>query len=292
VEFVHYVFGGLLERSDRIIQNTLRGTMTKDDLTVVYYTSNFLEKTNPFFLKNTKDALVKAIGELPLLVVSSEPVNKRTFEGYEGEYTNLVADRDFKPIREGRHHLNIYQNIMIGSKSAKTEYVAMAEDDILYSHNHFHSPQIYKDFSVHGDAFLYDMNKVSLFTWTNPPMFSFRSKRMVVNQLIAPAKMLADSMEERFERLDYLMNVKGKPEESVLRIWGDPGRYHKHLGVQERKMVQYYCNNPSIVFTHPKAYGYLNHGKRKRLGDIRIIELHGWGKAKDILKLWGTQATE
>ena len=264
--------------------------MTKDDLTVLYYTSNYLEKTNPFFLKNTKRALVKAIGDLPLLVLSTKPVGKETFEGYEGKYTNLVSGVDYEPYTEGRHHLNIYNNIMVGSREAKTKYVSMAEDDILYSHSHFHSPQIKREFDSLGDVFLYDMNKVSIFTWSVPPIFSFRSKRMVVNQLIAPAKMLADSLVERFDRLKYLIE-SGKTVEQVIKVWGDPGRYATQLGVKERKVQEFYSQSPSIVFTHPKAYGYLNHGTRKAHGDIRIIELDGWGRAEDILKLWGTQAT-
>jgi hypothetical protein len=260
--------------------------MTKEDLSVIYYTSNFLETENPVFLANTKKQLVKAIGDLPLIVVSLTPVAKESFEGYEGYYRNIVAGRDFEPYRPGRHHLNIYYQIMIGARNATTRYVAMAEDDILYSYDHFHSREIPIMFQKHGDIFLFDMNKVSLFTWTKPPMFSFRSKRRVVNQLIAPTLMLYDAMMERFGRLEYLLK-HGKSEEWILHYWGDPGRYESTLGVKVRKSEEYYSNTPSIVFTHPKAYGYLNHGTRKKLGDIRIIELADWGRAERILKLWG-----
>lgn len=261
--------------------------ITKDNLTVVYYTANYLDTENPVFLGNTKKQLVKAIGDLPLIVVSFKPVER--FDGYTGEYTNLVAGRDFIPHKEGRHHLNIYQQIMIGSQHAKTKYVAMAEDDILYSYDHFHSPEIENSFNKFGDIFLYDMNKVSLFTWTNPPMFSFRSKRRVVNQLVAPAKMLAEAMDERFKRLEYLLS-HGRNEEWVLHYWGDPGRYENTLGVTVRPMEEYYSNSPSIVFTHPKAYGFeFNHGTHKKLGDIRIIELADWGRASEVLQLWGNQ---
>lgn len=259
----------------------------KDKITVVYYTSNFLEKTNPFFLKNTKRQLVKAIGDLPLIVISQKPVNKKTFEGYEGEYLNLVSGVDYQPFHEGRHHLNIYQNIMIGAQHAKTPYVAMAEDDILYSKSHFHSGELQKLIDQNMDAMLYDMNKVSLFTWTEPPIYSFRSKRMVVNQLIAPSKRLADAMQERFDRLEVLKQ-QGKSEESILKFWGDPGRYEGNLGVTVQPTYKFYSQSPSIVFTHPKAYGYLNHGSRKRHGDIKIVELYDWGRAEDVLKLWGT----
>lgn len=261
------------------------------DLSVVYYTSNYLEDTNPFFLNETKKNLVKAINGLPLIVVSTRPVTKESFVGYEGEYTNIVSGRDFKPYHEGRHHLNIYQNIMVGAEHAKTGYVAMAEDDILYSRSHFSSRELKKLIENKTDAMLYDMNKVSLFTWTDPPIYSFRSKRMVVNQLIAPSKRLADAMRERFKRLDEL-KISGVKEDSVLKFWGDPGRYEKHLGVSVQPTYQFYSQTPSVVFTHPKAYGYLNHGKKKSHGDIKIVELLEWGKASDVLKIWGETERE
>jgi len=163
---------------------------------------------------------------------------------------------------------------MIGCQHAKTKYVALAEDDIFYSKEHFHC-KVPK-----GDYFLYDMNKLSLFTWTKPPVYSFRHNRMVVNQLIAPTKMLREAMEERFAKYPDESKVK-------LKYWGDPGRYEKYLGVTERPTDTFMCINPSIVFTHPKAFGYeMNHGKKKRLGDLRIIEIPFWGRAEDMMKYY------
>ena len=246
------------------------------DLTVVYYTSNHLEETNPFFLKNTKKQLKKAIGDIPLVVVSHKPVKKFN----NGEYENIVLG-DI-----GRSHLNIYRQMTIGAKKAKTKYVAMAEDDILYSESHFNSRQIEKDLLTKPNTFVYDMNKVSLFTWTNPPIFSFRSKRKVVNQLLCEKDYLVDAMQERFERVAKHVKNGGK-EEDLLKFFGDPGRYEKQLRVTVRNTYETYSQSPSIVFSHPQAYGFLSQGTRKRHGDIKIVELAEWGKASDIIKLWG-----
>lgn len=232
-------------------------------MTVIYYTSNHLETTNPVFLDNTKRQLAKAIGDLPLICVSQKPVEKFI----NGEYENVVLG-DI-----GRSHLNIYRQILEGTKRAKTPYVAMAEDDILYSYEHFHSQEILKN--LKPDVFLYDMMKLSLFTWTTPQIFSFRTKRKVVNQLIAPRDYLIDALEERFK----LVNPQ-------LKFWGDPGRYEEKLGVSPRKSFEVYCDNPSIVFSHPEAFGYLSQGTRKKHGDLRIIEVVGWGKASDVAKAW------
>lgn len=238
--------------------------ITKNDLTVIYYTSNWLDDHNPWFLENTKKQLLIAIGDLPLISVSHKPM----------VFGTNICVGDI-----GRSHLNIYRQILIGCKAAKTKYVAMAEDDILYSYEHFHY------YLPQKDRFAYDMNKWSIFTWTKPPLFSFRTKRKVVNNLIAKRDMLIDAMEERFRRFDQLI-AEGQKEEQIISSWGDPGRYESNLGVTVRETEEFYSDNPSIVFSHPEAFGYLSRGTRKRLGDLKAIELPYWGRAENILKLY------
>lgn len=240
------------------------------NITVIYYTSNYLDTANPAFLENTKAQLFLAASDLPIVIVSQKP-SSLDFKNS----TNIVLG-DI-----GRSHLNIYHQILVGCKAATTEYVAMAEDDILYSYEHFHNEYIGR----FPDVFLYDMNKLSLFTWIKPPLFSFRHDRMVVNQLIAPRKMLIEALEERFERLEQLKS-EGRKEEQLIKYWGDPGRYEDILGVTVRKTKTFMCTCPSIVFSHEHAYGYLSQGKKKRLGDLRIIEVPYWGRADTILQYY------
>lgn len=238
--------------------------VTKDNLTVIYYTANWLDTHNPYFLENTKKQLLVAIGDLPLISVSHRPI----------AFGKNICVGDI-----GRSHLNIYRQILIGSKAAKTEYVAMAEDDILYSYEHFHN------YVPEKDRFAYDMNKWSIFTWTKPPLFTFRTKRKVVNSLIAKREMLVAAMEERFQKFDELI-AQGRREEDIIHYWGDPGRYEDKLGVTVRETEEFYSGCPNIVFSHPEAFGYLSRGTRKKLGDLKAIELPYWGRAEDILKLY------
>lgn len=234
--------------------------VTENDLTVVYYTSNWLDTHNPFFLENTKKQLLKAIGNLPLISVSQKPI---------AFGTNICVGEI------GRSHLNLYRQILAGCKAAKTKYVAMAEDDVLYSPEHFtyYRPQ--------KDVFGYNMAKWSIFTWTRPPIFSFRNNRKVVNSLIAKRDMLVAALEERFNKF------KDIPEEKIpLHYWGDPGRYETKLGVAYRETEEFYTTETNIVFSHPEAYGYLTRGVRKRLGDIRAFDIPYWGRAENILKLY------
>lgn len=235
------------------------------DISVIYYTSNYLETENPYFVANTKKQLIKAIGKHPLISVSQKPM----------DFGENICVGDI-----GRSHRNIYWQMLQGCKAAKTKYVAMAEDDIFYSYEHFHT------YVPSRSIFAYDMSKLSLFTWTKPPMYSFRTKRLVVNQLIAPRKMLIEALEERFARVDVLKK-KGWTDDQINSKWGDPGRYEDLLGVTVRPRQEFYCNKPSIVFSHEKAFGYeTNQGKKKRLGDIKMMEVPDWGRAEDMLKMY------
>jgi len=160
----------------------------KQDYTVVYYTSNFLDDRNPHFLANTRKQLLEACEGAPIVIVSQKPT-------MFGENSVNVNMGDI-----GRGHLNIYRQILEGCKRAKTKWVVLAEDDILYSKQHFNFHYFVKPEFIEDDYFLYDMNKVSIFTWTKPPCFSFRFKRQVVNHLIAKREMLIDSLGQYIAR--------------------------------------------------------------------------------------------
>ncbi len=253
-----------------------------NDLSIVYYTSNWLDDTNPFFLGNTRKQLREAKGDVPLIVVGQKST----------DWARGNADMQILAPFQERSHLNIYRQILLGCKAATTRFVAMAEDDILYSPEHFKPHDYIKD--MKDDIFYYDMSKLSLFTWTKVPLFTFRTKRRVVNHLIAPRKMLIEAMEERFARLEVLKAELRRdhpeiadPEHHLLKYWCDPGRFENLLGVTERKTEEFYTKNPSIVFSHPEAFGWLNQGKKKKMGDIRIVEMDYWGRAENVLKLWG-----
>lgn len=237
----------------------------KNDLTIIYYTSNWLEDTNPQFLAATRNALIKAADGIPIIAVSQRPLDSRL---WACEIENMIVG-DI-----GRSHLNIYRQLLRGARCAETPFIATAEDDILYSHSHFrtHRPP--------PTRFAYDLNRWGMNTWVKPPMFGYRA-RPVVNQLIAPTSLLIDSMEERFNKF------KDVPDEKVpISFWGDPGRYEKQLGVTVREFECFAAPEPSIVFSHEEAFGFLNHGVRKSVGEFARTELPGWGSAEKIMALW------
>ena len=140
----------------------------------------------------------------------------------------------------------------------------MAEDDILYSHEHFHYHVPEKD------VFSYNMAKWSLFTWTTPPIFSFRNKRKVVNSLIAKRDMLVDALEERFNKYpNHRIGELGKEVGTVLT---------------RRKVVRYCLMASNVFLSHVNAIDPYEQKMKKRRGFVRAYDIPHWGKPEDILK--------
>ena len=90
------------------------------DLTILYYTANTLHE--PFATK-VRDILWQAKGDYPLISISQKPMDY-------GQ--NIVVDFP-------RAYLSIYKQILVGAKAATTDFVAFAEDDCLYTKDHFNS---------------------------------------------------------------------------------------------------------------------------------------------------------
>ena len=112
-----------------------------NDLTVVYYSADAAPKR---FLMNLRSNLSNAIVDLPLVVIKQKPDVPRS-------------------------HLQIYRNALAGAKEAKTKYIALAEDDVLYTPSHF-------EYRPKSGVFGYNMNVWSIFTWDNPPIFSYKDR--------------------------------------------------------------------------------------------------------------------
>ncbi len=224
-----------------------------DDLTIIYYTANHVPGC---FLENTKRQLLEAVGDTPIISVSHKPM----------ELGDNICVGDI-----GRSAYNIYKQILIGAKAAKTKYVATAEDDVLYPKEHFeHRPE--------DGVFAYDVHKWSIYTWTQPPFFSYRERRTMTS-LIVTRDALINALEERFAKYP-------DPNSIPERYWGEPGRYDKGLGVKPIPTEQYQAYVPSIVFSTEQALAFDNLGTRKRHPKVRATELPQWGSAEFILKLY------
>ena len=88
--------------------------MDRDDLTVIYYTSNREEEGFELKIRNQ---ILKCIGKTPLISVSQKPI----------DFGINICVGDV-----GVSDLNIYRQLQIGCQMAKTKFVCTVEADTLY----------------------------------------------------------------------------------------------------------------------------------------------------------------
>ena len=208
-------------------------------------------------MKNTQKYLLDAIGDLPLISVSFKPM-------------------DFgKNICYGEHErsaYNIYKQVLIGAKAATTEYVATAEDDVIYPKEHF-------EYRPPKDVFAFDENKWSIFTWRKDAIASFRRRRTMTH-LIVSREALIKTLEERFAKYPDPKNI---PES----IFGEPGRFEAHLGITPLINERYLCPIPSVVFCTEEALAFSSYlGVRKAHSREQTTDIPYWGSVKNLLKLY------
>lgn len=225
----------------------------RSDLTAIYYTGNNLPER---FERKMQENLLKALDGLPLLSVSQKPM----LFGIN----ILVGDI-------GRSHFNIYRQALKGAKHAKTKYIALCEDDILYSKEHFaHTPP--------DGVFSYNMSYWGIYTWVTPAVYSYKG-RANLHSLICERDLFIEAMEERFKRwpIDDKINKDH---------WGEPGRYENFLGVKQQQRSEFYTEIPNIAFSHESALSFEGLGRRKKIGHMRAYDIPYWGKAEDIKHLY------
>lgn len=226
-----------------------------NDITIIYYTSNHAPEK---FLDKTKETLLEASNGIPIISVSQKPI----------DFGENICIGDI-----GRSHLNIYRQALIGAKAAKTKYIAMAEDDVLYTKEHF-------QYTPKDDVFLYNMNVWRLYTWVKPPIYSWKD-RFNFHDLICSRELFIEAIEERFNKW---------PDDSKINIanWAEPGKYEgpHHLNVTERKVEKHYSKLPNIAFSHETNLQFNNLGTRKKLGPLQAYEIPFWGHANNIIKIY------
>lgn len=219
------------------------------DLTLLYYTANLVEEP---FGTNVRNHLLSLFPEgIPLISISHKPIDfgeNIHVEGYEPSI------------------YNIYRQILIGAKAAKTRFVACCEDDSLLNREHL-------SFRPAGDCFAYNINR-----WTIDHNIFFHRKRVNMSMCIAPTDLMIDTLEKRFEKFP---NVMSREEMGAAGGFGEPGKFEAAYGLPSVKMVTFATSVPTIVFNHRGGVG----GLRKIMKTDHIKEeLPVWGKAEDVWK--------
>lgn len=223
-----------------------------NDLTIIYYTRN---KTPEKWRKYHLNYLINAIDNRPLITVSREPVNLGI---------NIID-------KEIPCYANIYRQLLRAAKIADTEYVATAEDDCLYSKEH------YKEFRPKENEFAYNHARWSVFAWEKDRAIYCLRQRVSNCSLIAPRKLLIEALEERFSKF--------KDDEEISNsLMGECGRHklEKRLGITLRNMVLWWSTCPIIHLNHKEGTDDRQTAMYKLHGQLKAKEIPYWGKASYI----------
>jgi len=233
-----------------------------NDLTVLYYTANQINDT---FFENTKKQLLLAADGKPIVSVSQKPID---------------LGKNICVGNIGVSVYSLYWQVLQAAKEADTKYVATAEDDALYA------PGYFDTYRPHPGVFAYNMNKWGIYTWSEPPSFSYKLDRYVFWSLICERDLLIRALEERFDTYPI-------EEEAPLKYFAEPGRsYDGHMGCTVWPKEAFYTVTPNVVFSHDKALGYGHLGVRKAKGDKVVDRLPYWGSAEEVAKLYGSVDTD
>ena len=104
-----------------------------DDITILYYTAGVLPD---YVAAKVRAHLFSIVRGLPIISVSQKPL----------DFGHNICVGDI-----GQSYYNCYKQILIGAKAAQTDFVICAEDDTLYTPEHFlHRPA--------SNAFCYNKN--------------------------------------------------------------------------------------------------------------------------------------
>ncbi len=223
----------------------------RDDLTIVYYTANVI---SDYFAENIRRNLVEVSRGLPIISVSKVPID--------------FGDNFLSATK--RSYLSIYDDALQGANEAKTKYIVLCEDDVLYSPDHFkHVPR--------PGHFAYNLAVWMLFTWGTPMLSHKSGGRRTLCNLICERDLFIEAMEERFRKYPFSDRVD-------LSHWSEPGKYEQQLGVTVRETETFYSNIPNIVYSHEYALAFANLGMRKKLGEMRALEVPYWGTPEELME--------
>ena len=215
------------------------------DLTVIMLTLNKPPKHWQKFYKKT---LLEAIGDMPLVIVSKEPMD------WNRPNTQYALQEE-PGVSQGERIHNIYSQLLKAVRMTNTTYIAQVDDDCLYPSIHFNShrpPQ---------NKFSYNYNRWSINTWVRRNPFYYHSPHPDNPMLIAPRQRLLECLES----VPYFDSI-------TLKFMLD--------------CVAFYTIDPVLCFHHVTGLVDERIIRWKKPWPVRALSLPMWGEAKEILKEW------
>lgn len=226
-------------------EGTLEAIQLKD-LTILYYTANLI---NDFFAENVRKKILEVTkNRIPIISISHRPID--------------FGDNYFFPAMAPSIY-NIYKQILIGAKQARTKYVACVEDDCIYVPEHF-------EFSPPDDTFCYNTNNIMVDVRVG---FIYK-ERMNMCMCVANRELMVETLELRFKKYPKIL-----PREK-LAGFSEPGRHEHYLGLPPVKREGFKTAIPCLTLNHRPSQG----GVRRILPHQKTARFHEyWG---DGIQLW------
>jgi hypothetical protein len=187
--------------------------MDRQDLTILYYTSN---REDPEFEMKVLNNTIAQSGGLPIVSVSQKPITNF------GE--NIVVGD------VGNSYINEYRQILIGLEQVKTEYFISAEADFLY-------PKDYFEFQPTGEN-IYRSDNV----WIVFSQGGYRKKLYSEGAQIARTAFMKDFVAEYLRGLPKWHD--GRPDASCTWL----NRYFRHQKRLWRLPFNFFHTSPCVSF--------------------------------------------
>jgi hypothetical protein len=223
------------------------------DLTIIYLTLNKLPESWVAF---HQEHLLRAIGNYDIISISRIPMDLGT---------NLIQ-------METGSYWNIWKQLLRGARLANTEFVGVAEDDTLYT------PEHYMEYRPQKYAVSYNMANFRLYSWVNPPMF-FRRNSIGNFSLIGPTRLVIEAIEER--------EAKYSDDGQAGVVAGEIGRpvVEWRLKVKRNKLEEWHSSRPIINLSHRLGQSHKQKipGMRVRATPIGDT-IPYWGNAEEIIR--------
>jgi hypothetical protein len=233
-----------------------------NDLTVIYLTCNKMPARWEQF---HREHLLRAVEDRPLITISAKPVDMPGM--------NLIQEGPFCAW-------NVYRQLLRGAKLAETKYIAVAEDDTLYTRRHF------ADFRPPDDAVAYDMSRWSVFSWLEDKAFFSAIRKHGNFTMIGPRTLVIEALEERERKYPQGHSYTGEIGRREVE---------KVLGVTQRKLVEWWCIEPMVNLCHPEGLSptYVNtKGRERKPGELKAYNIPIWGEAWVIAEIYNSGVKE
>lgn len=215
------------------------------DTTIIYYTSN---RETPEFEKRIIDSLLRVCGDLPIISVSHKPLDLGK--------NICVGD-------VGASGFNMFRQVLIGCKEAKTRFVISAEADCLY-------PPDYFGFVPERDDICY-RNSNTYLLGLRRDYFYKKFEGGTWSQIIG--------REFYINRLEYLFEdaPEWSPDEKNF-----PKERKKGNDIfSDNQIERFETINPCISIKSGKGMRHYSHSER-----VPIYELPYWGDSKEFRKTY------